>query len=62
MACNRANGEGEKEQELTASAEGVETGSGKDLSWRGDEVDLVIGRLKTSPVRTFGGFSRGVDR
>ena len=40
-----------KEERLKSSAEGVETGSGKGRSWRGGEVDLAVGRLKTWPWR-----------
>ena len=39
-ACNRENKEGEKEQQLTAVAAGVQAGSGKAGAERGSEADL----------------------
>ena len=39
-ACNRENGEGEEEQQLTAVAAGVEAGSGKAGAERGGEANL----------------------
>ena len=56
------NGEGGEDQWLTASAEKRKASSGENWSGHGGGGDLVVGRLETSSVRTFGGFRRGMAR